>query len=87
MYLPFSTVFVNQHIFMLIFEANFSTQYLILFCGSRAGLDIYKWVPTQGSLGTTGLKKFTLALYSVEVFIWWVSESSSVTHPLTVIED
>jgi len=29
---------------MLIFEANFSTQYLILFSDSRDGHDTYKWV-------------------------------------------
>jgi len=49
-------VSVNQHVFMPMFEANFSTRYLILFSGSRDGHNIYKWVPTQRSLGTNGLE-------------------------------
>jgi len=37
---------------MTILKPNFSTQYSILFCGSRDSHDIYRWVMTQRSLGT-----------------------------------
>lgn len=40
---------------MSIFEANFCTQCLIVFSGSQDGHDIYKWVPTKRSLGTTAI--------------------------------
>jgi len=43
---------------MPIFEANFSTRYLILLSGSTEGNHIYKWVPTQKKLGSTGVRYF-----------------------------
>jgi len=38
-YLPIFKLSANQHISIPIFEANFSTRYLIFFSGSRANHD------------------------------------------------